>query len=151
MKKLQLSIASITIAIAISFNAFAQQQPSTATKQSPANTTAQNADQSSSPKEAWLKNYHVIKPKLDSYLAHVKDVGTKHPDFSQEVKKLDQMTTDFKMKIDKWDSTTKEQSENYSATMKAFYERIKQQEQKVKGMWDKIHASNSAEVAPKQK
>jgi hypothetical protein len=137
MKNLKFSLALI-MATFISFAAFAQQEAAPA--KAPAET---KANQNVSPKEEWQKQYNAVKVKVDKYVASVKQNGKNYPDFAQETRKLDDMVKDYKVKIDQWDSTAQDKREMYSETMKQFYARIQQTEDKVKGMYDKIKSDNA--------
>ncbi|MEO5675729.1 MAG: hypothetical protein ABIQ74_13885 [Chitinophagales bacterium] len=136
MKNHKLSITLLTLAMFFSFSIYAQQQQQE--PQKPAQPSVKNDNGAATPKEVWKKNYQEIKPRLDSYLEKVKELGSKHPDFTEEVTKLDRLVKDFKIKIDKWDAATKEERERYNASMKQFFERIKGEENRIKEMWNNI-------------
>jgi hypothetical protein len=138
MKNIKISIAPMMLFVFISLNSLAQQSPSQA--QAPKDN---KSTETNSVKETWLKNYREIKPKVDEYLNRAKQAGTNHPDFSREVKQLNEMVSDFKSRIDHWDTATKDERDHYAETMKQFYKRINEREAKVKEEWNKIHASST--------
>ncbi len=133
MKTLKSCFAVFILLISISNRMMAQNAPATGKDSAPKNET-----QAVSPKEIWKKDYAEIKPKLDHYLAKAKEIGNNHPDVSQQVKTLDQMVRDFRLKIDQWDNASKEERENYSRTMNAYYQRIRAAAQNVQESIDNI-------------
>ena len=139
MKNLRIFVSMMVLSFFLGANVYAQQPA----KEQPAKEQPGKDVSQTSPKEEWLKQYDALKPKLDTYLAKVKEQGTNHPEFAQEVKKLDVVMTDFRNRIDKFDSATAEERANYESTMKQIYKRVQDQEAKVKAEWDKIQSEKA--------
>ncbi len=148
----------IAVTAFISSNVFAQ-TPAAPPKAAPAKDASKTETQHAntiggkemSKKDEWLKQYNELKPKMDRYLADTKRNNDKHPEFTNEVKKLDMAITDYKSKIDKWDNATPEQRANYEDMMKQVYSRIQQQEKVVKDMHAKLVTNTSdKKAAPAQ-
>jgi len=138
MKTIRCSVVSLTMLVLVSFTAYSQKPP--------ANTS--DTSKTETLKDKWTKHYNEVKPKLDGYLAKVKD-DDKHPDFKKEVEKLNKMLEDFKGEIDKWDNATKDQQAKYSDALKEDYKELKAQEDKVKRMWDRMNEKTKKEDSEK--
>ncbi len=108
MKNMKHSILILIMPAFISFTAFSQQQ-----QPSPSDTA-----KSETLKDKWTKHYNEMKIRLDDYAAKLKDDGMKHPDFNEEVEKLNKMMKEYKEEIDKWDNATKDQRAKYSDALK---------------------------------
>jgi uncharacterized coiled-coil DUF342 family protein len=122
------SILALVVALTVSLGALAQQQAPEGKKQEP-----QNAQQVSA-KEQWIRQYNEWKPKIDEYMNEVKKNGDQYPDFTKEVKELDQMANTFNQKIARWDKASPEVKAQYADMMKQDAAKIEEQAAKVKAL-----------------
>lgn len=120
MKPLQLLVLCLLL---FSSQVFAQQK------------AADVDSKKNSSKDDWLTAYNELKPKLNQFLGKVKEEGVKRPEFTEEVKKLDQMMTAFKQQLDKWETSQIEPAK-LQEILKQDYQKIKEQFAKVKNVWE---------------
>ncbi len=146
MKALKSTVA-LMAALAITIAAVAQQPAPAAKKEEP--KKEQSAKQMS-PKEQWTAQYNEWKPKVDMYLDKVKENGDKYPEFTTEVKKLDQMSSAFNQKIARYDAANDQEKAKYADMMKEDAKKVQEQATKVKTMYDKNWPAAEKKEAPKQ-
>lgn len=146
MKALK-STVTLMAALAISFAAVAQ-QPAPATKKE--EPKKEMAAKQVSPKDEWTKQYNEWKPKIDMYMNKVKENGDKYPEFTTEVKKLDQMASAYNQKIARYDAANDQEKAKYADMMKEDTKKVQEQASKVKGMYDKNWPAAEKKEAPKK-